>query len=173
MSRNLCKGFTLLEVVLALGILASAFTILLGFHSRAMIFMKSSREITTATMLAGYKIRDVQLAVEKDMAKGELTSSDKEESGRFDELGEEFKDFRWSYKVSTVDIPLPPAPSASEGEEGAAMAGGVYQVMKIIADEVSKATREITVTVEWGPEMQEKDGRNPRQVTLTTHLVRM
>jgi len=167
------RGFTLLEVILALGIFATAMTILLGAHSRANLVMKRSRNITDASMLAMYKIREIELSIEKDIAKGEFVVGEKEESGDFSDLGESFKDYAWRYTLHPVEIPLPPEPSASAGgEEAAAASGGVYQFMKVIADAVSKSTMELSVVVWWDKEKAANGEIDKRkQVALTTHIV--
>ena len=55
------KGFTLLEVVVALSILAVTFVVLLGLRNRDILQHQEARSITRATLLAQKKISEVEM----------------------------------------------------------------------------------------------------------------
>ena len=55
------NGFTLLEVMVALAILATAFTALLKLHSDSIEMAVSSRVHTKAAELAQYKMTEIEL----------------------------------------------------------------------------------------------------------------
>jgi general secretion pathway protein I len=88
------KGFTLLEVMVAVAILAFVLVSLLGLKNRSVQDVMLAEHITTATLLA--KI---------EMTKALLTTTHKEqeEEGEFEE--EEFKDYTWKKTVSLVPLP--------------------------------------------------------------------
>jgi general secretion pathway protein I len=55
-------GFTLLEVMIALSILAVTFVILLGLRNRDILQHMEARYLTRATLLAQQKISEVQMS---------------------------------------------------------------------------------------------------------------
>ena len=61
-SRERCGGFTLLEVMVALSILAVAFTVLLGLRNRDIVQHDEAQYITRATLLAGQKLSEQEMA---------------------------------------------------------------------------------------------------------------
>ncbi len=54
-------GFTLLEVMIALSILAVTFVVLLGLRNRDILQHQEARYLTRATLLAQQKISDVEM----------------------------------------------------------------------------------------------------------------
>ncbi|HTN43315.1 MAG TPA: prepilin-type N-terminal cleavage/methylation domain-containing protein [Nitrospiria bacterium] len=56
------EGFTLLEVVVALSILAVTFVVLLGLRNRDILQHQEARYITRATLLAQKKMSEVEMA---------------------------------------------------------------------------------------------------------------
>ncbi len=83
------KGFTLLEVMVAMTILAMALTILLGSISSGVIYSGNSRDVTIAAFLAQQKMTELER--ERDMI-----AANSEESGNFED---EFERFSWRYTV--------------------------------------------------------------------------
>jgi general secretion pathway protein I len=55
-------GFTLLEVMIALSILAVTFVVLLGLRNRDILQHQEARYLTRATLLAQQKISEVEMA---------------------------------------------------------------------------------------------------------------
>ena len=55
------RGFTLLEVLIALGILALALPVLLGLRNWDLDLQARAKEITTATILAQEKLTETEL----------------------------------------------------------------------------------------------------------------
>lgn len=87
------KGFTLLEVMVAVAILALVLVTLLGLNNRSMQDVLLAEHMTTATLLAK------RLMVETLSAR---TLAPQEEEGDFEE--EEFKDYTWKKAVSPTPI---------------------------------------------------------------------
>ncbi len=84
-----CKGFTLLEVMVAVSIMAMVLVTLIGLNNSSVQDVMLAEHITTATMLAKRTMVDTTLS------KPRLPV---EEEGTYPE--EEFKDYTWKKTVS-------------------------------------------------------------------------
>ena len=92
--KVLCsKGFTLLEVMVAVALIAIALTALLGSQSQSVSFANSAKFETMAALLAQAKMSEIVLE-----DGGDLSSN----SGGF---GEDYPGYAWSATVSDVSIP--------------------------------------------------------------------
>ncbi|MBW2471737.1 MAG: prepilin-type N-terminal cleavage/methylation domain-containing protein [Deltaproteobacteria bacterium] len=87
------KGFTLLEVMIAVALIAIALTTLLGSQSQSVSFANSAKFETMAALLAQSKMSEV--AMQKA---GALIS----DSGDF---GEDYPGYAWAVDVSEIAIP--------------------------------------------------------------------
>lgn len=96
---RLRRGFTLLEVLIALAILASALTILMGTMANSGQQAVFANEITTAGMLARSKMVDIEYEL---MEEG-FSTGDQKYSGDFSAEGRE--DIKWEATVRPVEIP--------------------------------------------------------------------
>ncbi len=88
------KGFTLLEVMVAVAIMSMVLVTLLGLQSRTMQDVAQAEHITTATMLAKRMMVDVIVSkkwqpVEED---GDFTGEDN------------FKDYAWKRTISQIPL---------------------------------------------------------------------
>ena len=86
------QGFTLLEVMVAVAIIAIALTALLGSHSQSISLAGEAKFYTNAALLAQKKMAELELAGFDDLVG---------ESGDF---GEEFPGYRWEVKVDKADF---------------------------------------------------------------------
>ncbi len=112
-------GTTLLEVVVALGILATTYVALLEVHSGAIRLSRYGRQITIAALLAQNRMEEIEWEMEKDG----FPDMEKTDEGKFDEDG--FPAFSWQLRISKVELPLGAALeqmvgnlTGSDGEEG-------------------------------------------------------
>jgi len=93
MLRNCAnKGFTLLEVMIAVALLAIALTTLLGSQSQSVSFANSAKFETIAALLAQSKMSEIAV-----QDKDELNSG----SGDF---GEDYPGYAWEVTVSDISI---------------------------------------------------------------------
>jgi general secretion pathway protein I len=90
------NGFTLLEVMVALAIVAIALVALMGLGNRSIAVNAHLQKITQATLLAQQRMTEVEI----EAAGGALLVLNEE--GVFDEP---FDEFRW--RLSYEDTPLP------------------------------------------------------------------
>lgn len=93
------KGFTLLEVMIALAILASALTILMGTMANSSQQAVFANDMTRATQLARSKMIDIEYEI---LDEG-FQSSDQTLSGDFREEGS--PEITWTAEIKLVEIP--------------------------------------------------------------------
>ena len=152
------RGFTLLEVMIAVAILAVSLLAIFNLQSTSLLGSGRAQKTTIATSLARLKMSQVLIELEAGMAKGEFPE-DKEESGLFEE--EKYPDYGWKLKIRKVEIPTPPLP-----EDGADI---MQQVFTMVSEQISQSTREVKLTIVWrGADDEEEAG-----IELVTHIVKM
>lgn len=158
------KGFSLLEVLVAVAIMASAFTILLTGQGASFLASERGEMLTMATNLARQKMTELEMEIEADLAKNKFPSEDEEKNGSFDEP---FENFRWVTTVKKVEIPL--AQGAGEGEEE--QGGMIGSYMQTVMEQISESVRELQVQIFWG----DKDTpiEDQPKMVLTTHTVKL
>ncbi len=83
-------GFTLLEVMVAMAIIAIALTAVLGSQSQSVSLASEAKFNTTAPLLAQSKIAEIEVAEQSDVAGG---------SGDF---GEDFPGYTWELRVEDI-----------------------------------------------------------------------
>ncbi len=89
------KGFTLIEVMIAVAILAITLVTVYRSHSQSIAMVSSSRFLTTASFLAQARMARIDAADPREVASGQ---------GSF---GEEFPGYFWEVEVGDVeDLPL-------------------------------------------------------------------
>jgi general secretion pathway protein I len=98
------EGFTLLEVLIALGILALALPILLGLRNWDLDLHARAAELTTATLLAQEKLLETELS--KSIALGETSGDFKNTPLGFQSLGD-VTDRAPNYRWKRIVIPTP------------------------------------------------------------------
>src|SRR5579863_3760474 len=88
------RGFTLLEVMIALAIIGISFIGLLGLRNRDISLAGYSRDLMQATLLTRRKMTEIELAGFPDLG---------EQSGQFQE-GEQLSRFKWKEKVLAPEL---------------------------------------------------------------------
>ncbi len=98
-------GFTLLEVMMALLLLATAVMILVQSQATAVHLQSEATRINTATMLARKVFTDLEIRMLRE-GFGELEIR---ETGDFNDpvYDGNFDDYRWEYEVEKVEVELP------------------------------------------------------------------
>ena len=105
MSSHRNAGFTLLECMIALLLLATSAVILVQAQTAAVNMQEDASRLGVATMLGRQLMTDLELFMEQE-GFGEM---EVRETGDFsaDEFGGEFDDYRWEYEVEKVDLDIP------------------------------------------------------------------
>ena len=156
------RGFSLLEVMIAIGILAMSLTVLLESQASSVNNAGRSRDLTIATLLARSKMIDLeQQLFDEGFTVGETT-----EEGDFDEEG--FEQVKWESTISEVEMDLSSLAGLCDafsggGEEPAegggesAMdcegllggMGGMEGALGAFTSEIGQSIRLMKLTVTW------------------------
>lgn len=169
-------GFTLLEVMIALAILAVSLLILVSAQGSAANMSAQADRILIGSMLARQKLSETVLLLEKD---GFSEQEELEEDGDFEESAPgAYPEFRWRTRIRKVEVEdisrvLDGAQSAgadmgeSEGAEAPEMDNSAMGgVMDTISQTLAERVREVTVRVEWA------EGESMDDVTLIDYVTR-
>ena len=92
-------GFTLIEVMIALSILAITAVALMGRRTQIVQDAITTRDARMVWILAAQKMAELEL--DTDLWKGEGGSS----RGDFFDLGPEYGDFSWEYEAVIIEVP--------------------------------------------------------------------
>ncbi len=119
-------GFTLLEMMIAMGILAVSYVALMQAASMSMRLSTFGKQITLATFLAQGKMEQV----EETLTKEGFPDMDDSEEGDFEEQGHPA--FKWKLEINKVELPLAEAfgqlmgnMGGGDDEEGGGALGGL------------------------------------------------
>jgi general secretion pathway protein I len=189
------RGFTLLEVMVALAILAMSLMAVADIISGSVANHTYARELAQATLLARGKMVELEQKFEDDGFK----DFDETLDGDFEDQGH--AEMKWKVEVVKPDVNLGPeqligilagaggkdssqqdimgkllgklsgaAPgSPAAGAGGAAgaspFASLITTQLTVFGEMLKKSLREVRFTVAW------KEGKQVRQFTVTTHLV--
>lgn len=173
------RGFSLLEVMVSLAILALALTAIAGVNATAFDESNYAKQVTTATLLARSKMIDIEEKLRKDG----FGSDDKEFSGDFEEGG--YPGMKWTATCRQVDVDIAQLvgglfggdissdtlPEQMQSFLGALQGtgpsdlkdkvagsdiskmlggGGLEMIFKQVGDTLGKSIREITLEISWG-----------------------
>ena len=99
-ARGLCRrGFTLLEVLVAVAVLGLALVSLLGLHVRNLALIAHDQRITEATLLARALMTEAEVEPFPEVG---FTTGDFE-----DRYPGQFPDLRWEREVVAAPVPDP------------------------------------------------------------------
>jgi len=165
MKRRASSGFSLLEVMIAVAILAVSLMAIFNLQSTSLMGSARSQKISIATQLAREKMARILIDLDAGMVKGEFPDA-KEDSGTFEE--EKFPDYSWKLSVKKVEIPAPSASAGSSAQEGSSDIMG--KVFEMVSKQLSESSREVKLTIGW---TEEESDEEETGIVLTTHIVKM
>ena len=191
---NRHRGFSLIEITIALSILVLALSILVENQGFAAFMTRDAEKIRIATMLAEEKMIEAQLQLELEGWK----TSDIDEEGDFDDLGreefrgsgsnldldDEFEDYKWAYTIRKIEMNMPADmggmmddmmgsgyygdQSQNEDVQNNQMdLGDIGISSDMITEYLSDYIREVRVMVWWEEDFEESGD----YVELLTHVV--
>ena len=152
--RATSHGFSLLEVMVAVAILAISLLTLVNFQGQSMLVVGRAEKLTLGTFLAREKMAEVILQIEKEQFQQGSLSEDKSENGTFEKP---YENFKWSWQMRKVAIPTP------GGEEGSPM----MAMLKMVTDQIKEMVREVKLTVSW------EDLGKEQGFEVVTHVTRL
>ena len=142
-------GFTLLEVMIAVGILAIGIGSILVAENNSLDIMMRAKRMTTVAMLA----KNAIVEAEREISGKSFTEVKEEESGQFKAP---FQEYRWERKISEVKFPEVLDQSEQKKDEVSTVDEKTQRVVKLATNYLSKTTREISVTIKWTENKQEQ-----------------
>ncbi len=180
------RGFSLLEVMIAMAILAGALTALVSVTSQAIKAENKAKLMSTASFLARSKLVDI----EDELFEKGFSEFAKDLSGGFEDKG--FKRFSWRATIDKVELPTseevqnmmtkvnqakqtlsgqaptttPASSSATSGPGGAggSGAGMLASQFQTIKEVLEQGIRRITLRVEW------MEGRKVQSVSVSYYV---
>lgn len=161
------SGFTLLEVMIAMAIMAVGMAAIISVEHGSLEASMRARELNAVSMLAKNMMLDAEAEFE-----GKPFSQVKEETSG--PCAEPYKHFTCSRKIKEIAFPKLNLSGLAAGG-GAGSSGGddpqnqdasmVDKITKLVSKYLSKAVREVTVTVEW------PQGKSQKQFSVSTYWV--
>ncbi len=112
-------GFTLLEVIVAIALLAIGMIVILDVQGGGIQMTRYARDLTVATQLARARMAKLMQEIEDKKVSFGVSSSNCQE-GDFDDLDRAFRKFKWRYCIKKVEIAIPtqiPGFSPPAGDE--------------------------------------------------------
>lgn len=174
MSAKTKAGFTLLEVLIALSIMVLILASILSVQSSSLSASTRARELNTVALLA----RNLMIETEAKIEGRAFTEVAEETDGVFPEP---YQDFRWKVAIKEVEFPQldlsgasaaggasGAAGAADQGYQGPADPGAnqsAEMIVKLITNFLSKAIREVQVTIYW------KRGNNDVDYSVSLYWV--
>lgn len=165
-------GFTLLEVMIAVGILGMSMSALLTSQVSAVRATRYAQALTSVAFLAEYAIIDIEWRMEKD---GGWVNEDRRYEGDFSDQG--WPEIRYNCLVDFLEIPdynkIRAAKDAKDREtDGSGLhykdAGdkafsALALVWPMVKAAIEQSIRKVSCKVTW------PDGRQSDELTLTTY----
>ena len=148
--RTQVGGFTLLEVMVALAIIAVSLVSVIAAQSQSVQLISRGADINILTELARSKMAQLELDFQK-RGFGEIP-----EKGEGGFENESYADYRWRYEVSPLQLP---ATAATTNSQQQGPVGFGY-----IKDFLARSIRQLSLTVLW------QRGERVQELRLVTFL---
>ena len=151
------QGFTLLEVIIAMAIMVVSFATILSVESNSINANIRAKSVGIVATLARNKMIDMEYQIEGKA----FDEINKEQSGDFQPP---YESYRWKAEIKEVKFPnLSQAPKTPGGGTDSGEGSGdlTNMVTKLITNFLSKAVREVTVTIYW----KKAEGEQPFSVS--------
>lgn len=164
------RGFSLLEVLVAVAVMAISFLAIAEYQGQAMSRVRRTQNLTVATMLLREKMAEVLFEIGKEYKQQKVFPEDKNENGTFDDP---FQSYRWEWQARKVAVPMPKGIGDDEegsesGEGGESPPQGLQQILfKMVNDQIKDAIREVKTKVIW-----EENGKE-KEIEVTTHITKL
>lgn len=157
------SGFTLMEMLIAISVLAVAATILMGTQSTGTRMLVHANDLSTVVMLTRAKMQDIEYEVLKD---GFVENHEESKSGNFSDEG--YPDVKWEAVIERIEIGDDAANNfvtameeqlfGSEEEGGSISGAGIavgqavpllITMLPSMINRIGERIRRITLTITW------------------------
>ncbi len=155
-------GYSLIEVLIALAVLASSLTILMGTMANSSQQAVFSNQLTQASLLARGKMVDLEYELMEDG----FSDSERQFSGTFRDEGH--PDFRWEAVIEPVEIP-DDAKELFLGQLNAQLFGGMDAQGGAMQGNAAFSSL-LPMIVNQLPDMINQLGQKIRRVRLTVYF---
>jgi prepilin-type N-terminal cleavage/methylation domain-containing protein len=159
-------GFTLIEVMVAMTIMAVAFGTLLAIQGASLRSTTKAQELNVVSMLAQNEMIDTELELQGKAFEEVKT----EDGGTFPDP---YQDYEWKRVIKEIKFPalnLAPPPSSGDASSAASSSGtdsSTELLAKMTSNFFSKGMREVTVTISW------KRGGGDQSYSISTYWVNL
>ncbi len=133
------KGFSLIEVLIALSIMMGVFTVVGMAWSTSQLRMRKMKLNHQVSFLLDYKVAETERQYVN-----QITLLPEEDDGNFEDLGADYKDFTWRLKSKKFEIPdLTPLLIKEEGKADPM----ITMMLGQLKDFFAQAAKEVTITI--------------------------
>jgi general secretion pathway protein I len=151
------KGFTLLEVMIAVAIIGVGIGAILIAENNSLDTTFRAKRMTTVAMLA----KNSLIEAERELEGKTFDESKKEASGTFDAPN---ADYQWERKIVEITFPniMEGSGAATDGADASKSGpaepidANTEKVVKLATQFLSKSTREIQITIKWKDKGQDQ-----------------
>lgn len=141
-------GFTLIEVMIAVGILAIGIGAILVAESNSLDVTLRAKRMTTVAMLA----KNALIQAEREISGKSFTEVKEDDHGTFDAP---YQEYSWERKIKEITFPNI-MDSKEKKDEVSKIDENTVRVVKIATHYLSKSTREISVKIKWIEKKEEQ-----------------
>ncbi len=158
------RGFTLLETLIAMSIMLVAFSAIMMVESSSLNTSIKTQQLNTVAMLAKRAMIEAEQAFEGK----KFEELKKEETTEFPEPFKDYKAVRTIKEIKFPDLGFGGDEKGAAGSSGTGAANSndtADQFTKLLSQFLSKAIREVTVTIFW------KRGTGEQSYSVSTYWV--
>lgn len=141
------SGFTLLEIMIAVGIIAIGIGAILVAENNSLDVTVRAKRMTTVAMLA----KNALIQAEREIEGKTFDETKKETSGTFEAP---FAEYKWERKINEITFPNIMDQASAEQKEG--VDENTTRVVKLATKYLSKASREVVITIKWVEKKEEQ-----------------
>lgn len=159
------RGFTLLEVMIAIALMTMAFGSIFTVQSSSLGMSTRAKNLVIASMLARQKLIEFEVN-HRGKTFGEASN---EATGTFEAP---YQNFKWTLKVKELNFPDLSSLAGAQNETDDSISSADPEskspqemLGKIISNYLSKATREVSVQVDYGTP------KKPQKHVISTYWV--